>query len=59
METEGDELLTDDESVELAAASLTGVWPLALHAASVLSSPLAMPTTTYRIVKVTLLRNSQ
>ena len=46
-------MLTDDESVELAAASLTGVWPLALHAASVLSSPLAMPTTTYRIVKVT------
>ena len=52
-------MLTDDESVELAAASLTGVWPLALHAASVLSSPLARPTTTYRIVKVALLRNSQ
>jgi len=45
-------LLADvDESVEVAVVSLTEVWLLALHAASALSSPLAISTTTCRIAK--------
>jgi len=51
VETEGGLLVDADESVEVAVASLTEVWLLALHAASALSSPLALSTSTYRIAK--------
>lgn len=51
VETEGGLLADVDESVEVAVASLTEVWLLALNAALALSSPLAVSTSTYRIAK--------
>ena len=51
VETEGGSLADVDESVEVEVALLIEVWLLALHAASALSSPLAISTTTYRIAK--------